>query len=177
MSLAAVSLLLCLGSIALWIRSYKTSDWIEWVYRRHFYAASTARGAIALTYSYVTNADKPHFAFESVQWPDMNAVYQSQYRRTVWNAMGFRYDNSVRNIYREADGSESSGGKYQIQLPLYVLVFLFALAPLVYIVRFWRRRRRRGEGLCPVCGYDLRASPDRCPECGRAKSHGGAVAG
>jgi hypothetical protein len=39
-----------------------------------------------------------------------------------------------------------------------------------YVVIAWRRarerRRRWREDLCPRCGYDLRGSAEKCPECG-----------
>ena len=51
-----------------------------------------------------------------------------------------------------------------------------SLPGLVFIawsIRQIRKARllsyRRSRNLCLACGYDLRASPDRCPECGAAK--------
>jgi hypothetical protein len=46
------------------------------------------------------------------------------------------------------------------------LIVLSSIAPLFFLAAFVQRHRRLREGLCKNCGYNLRASPVRCPECG-----------
>ena len=64
-----------------------------------------------------------------------------------------------------------SGGYYTLFVPWW---FSGAAAMLLGACAARRLMRRTGPaGVCRRCGYDLRATPDRCPECGEVVARGG----
>jgi hypothetical protein len=59
---------------------------------------------------------------------------------------------------------------WMVAAPYWFLCLVFACLPAWRAVAERRRlvrERRQRRGLCPRCGYDLRATPGKCPECGQ----------
>ncbi len=85
-------------------------------------------------------------------------------------ATGIAYPHSIWNRLGFASGKHDSFGDYSfIIVPYWSLAVLTAILPGTAIIRGTRGRRiarRIRDGLCRNCGYDLRASESRCPECG-----------
>ena len=64
-------------------------------------------------------------------------------------------------------GPDSIARAYQLgRLPYWLIILLLFLPTSRQVVRRLRLHRRAKQGRCLCCGYDLRATPQRCPECG-----------
>jgi hypothetical protein len=83
---------------------------------------------------------------------------------------------AMRNDRGEFGGWLTPMPAFEVATPIWPLVLTTAVLPAVWFARragtearaVGRWRRFRG-GLCASCGYDLRGSAERCPECGVAR--------
>ncbi len=51
-------------------------------------------------------------------------------------------------------------------VPYWSLTLISSLLPTIWLIRMGLRRRAGPQPRCDNCGYDLRATPECCPECG-----------
>jgi hypothetical protein len=84
--------------------------------------------------------------------------------RFMPNPFEHRLSELCEHRFREFGFSLSSRGDFALAVPRWLPIFLFMGLASTMLVRVWRRPTDPNK--CIRCGYDLRATPERCPECG-----------
>jgi hypothetical protein len=170
-ALTAASLLLFVASGVLWARSYWAGEFVSTEGRRGGCVMGASRGQFIC-----------HWSGEPSAW------LLEHYRHDPPSGVRFIALTVFKNGV-SAEGSAfrhvSRGGKnwkwvsFRVRgysrgyviMPASGLCAVLGVLPAGRLAARVRGvmldRRRAREGLCPSCGYDLRATPERCPECGR----------
>jgi hypothetical protein len=149
--LTVLALLSCVGIVALWISSYSYRAG-EWGIYRHNTWRECGFKAFALHGKYI------------ILWTGNTGTWMNtSYYNTRTNGLGFGFNHSPSGPVPSV--------KNETYIPLGTVIFPLWLpfgAAIIFIGLLWRFRSISSidPGLCKVCGYDLRATPDRCPECG-----------
>ena len=153
---AWASAVLSVVACVLWVRSYWRWD--------HWHAPISPDAAVAVQLTQHASLDLAVDRFPWSAWADRLA--DKSYDGGPQPAPAYPRLGEV-NASLAGAGVGRDGTLFWVRVPLSIL-FAATLIPTVIWCRRSSRLNRLERGLCPACGYDLRATPDRCPECGAA---------
>jgi|SRR5690348_3768912 len=182
--LSALSLLLCVVILALWARSYWRSDSLYRPTLDAFsqpdgsYIICSSRGLIILesgrVFGKTMPGKTPYLGGPPVQSHDrslswrlntQSVVGSAPYGKLVNTRFGFGRRTSAY-VQQVNPTTQQLGIQTTTVYPHYLAAIFAAFLPITWALNRMRRRSRTRTGACPTCGYDLRATPTRCPECG-----------
>jgi hypothetical protein len=161
---AAISLLLDFAMGALWVRTLVVEDFLAWDNTRSYFVVS-GHGAIGLVVRWGGVIQKPRrfiwYRQRPGKLPDTPSEHSKSESEYFFGLGALFFDPSPTP-------SRMTGGK-QCMLVLFDggLILVFAVLPFFWRRRYLRRQKLAAQGHCAFCGYDLRATPGLCPECGR----------
>ena len=104
--------------------------------------------------------------------PTTQYLGRTMYMRNIWNRLGFVREYTNRSFDRAGNVTSREPYAWSIYtrqfvgLPLWLIAALASILPAHAAICACRRWRNVKLRRCSQCGYDLRATPDRCPECG-----------
>jgi hypothetical protein len=157
--IGVVCLMLTVAAVVLWLRSYRVADGFVWKPgpQPDYYRLYVGCGGVRIGWGQYSFELEPYLEY----YPDRTPTYPTM---TLPSGIAGRLG------FNAHCGTDSKGKpSADVVFPIWALILL-ALpvtaqrAAVLYSQR--RSRRRTILGLCLNCGYDLRASPGCCPECG-----------
>jgi hypothetical protein len=140
------------GEVQLW--NYRGTRLFLMAYDRHSIAVVSAR---AIEIDRMTPAQR-------------NGLHRAFHQQ---KGFGFWFAHGDAGVWGMAEGRvealKAADHVVAFGMPSVISIPALMALPTIWCVVLWRasrgeRRKRRGE--CTSCGYDLRASPHHCPECG-----------
>jgi hypothetical protein len=155
-----LSVLIAVSSIGLWIRSGFALD-----------AALLTRGedplfALGIYRGSVGAAWERYRIHRSPRDPDVLHL-----RLQSWSLTDA--DEFMSGIDDDSEAKSFLGFRFVPGFMFFIPFWLILVSSLVLPLTWWLRlRRSSARGLCRNCNYDLRATPNRCPECGTIPSRG-----
>jgi hypothetical protein len=170
--LLAMAALACALTAIVGVRSFWISDFLGGSADGAGLSASSYRGGLELA-AWSTNRSGP-------EWDGFRASYDSapaswaagrvepahaKVTAQRWSALGFTLATGSTALRYPQNGC---------WVPFRLVVPVWFLLVMGMLITWWLCRRRRAcvhaelvaASRCTKCGYDLRASPGRCPECG-----------
>jgi hypothetical protein len=182
--LAGLSVLVAIAAVGVGAWSFFESETFEWRPHKEYlhapvgyfkfecYSMTISRGEVGFFHDYedwgVSYGGGPFgWSYKSSR-PAHGLVFA----QTVLTARRFRpiqynwyfagFDLVHYVVWRPANHLIARIDSYYVAVPLWPLL----IVPVPVVVWWYLRRRRVKAGCCLKCGYDLRATPERCPECG-----------
>ena len=156
---------LLMVSLLGWSRSKFAGDSWFWGGRAHCGGMFVMDGVVRFGYAAQGSTGEARgFSHGSFDWRSQTRGFGvrswEEMRGRWYGRLGFGYDPNARL-------DNTTGGRmYRVYFPFWGLTIVSLIAPGMVVIAYCRRRHRHRRGMCPRCGYDLRATAQRCPECG-----------
>jgi hypothetical protein len=165
-AVAGVSALLFIAAVVLWVRSRTNLDGVHYILAGP--DPATCRDWTIYSFQGKLNFGREcygwnHWGYQSGLLAESRTLGAEPYERMIDDhsqigVMGFYLLRKVSNSF----GNQL----FMVIVPWWAIAAVTVLMPF-----FWVLQRRRSmpatlTDRCPTCSYDLRASKDRCPECG-----------
>jgi hypothetical protein len=159
------SLLLSVVAAGLWVRSYRVIDRVLSIPAGgsdRGYGYHSGMGVVTarrLVTSRAIGADQAEHESRPVTDVDRSS-HRQWLEAETWHGFAWQetaFANPARNVY---------GAWHEVSVPYWFILLCGAAMPSVRVARRTIRASRSSARTCANCGYDLRATPDRCPECG-----------
>jgi predicted RNA-binding Zn-ribbon protein involved in translation (DUF1610 family) len=160
--MSVLSLLLLVALIVIWVRSRRHADMLcFFTPAGHLQAVATDRTGLVLFFSDVPFGQEMGLTADAL----------SSSRDEFSEVRDFVFDPTAPSHhflgFRIATGKMQWSWKYTSMIvPYWALLVVLAIGPLAMFRCLWTRIGRQRRGQCLACGYDLRHSTGRCPECG-----------